>query len=91
MSLFQRKRRPETDLDTYERLVKRVVLLEADVDRLSREWLDAKAQIKRSYQRLEKAAQRAEAPAPVKEEEAPVAERAIDKQLRLARAARGGS
>jgi hypothetical protein len=90
MGFLRPRRRAETAVDDYERLVKRLVILEADVDRLSREWLDAKSQIKRSYQRLEKAIERSEAPAQPDPQAAPENERGIDKQLRLARAARGG-
>lgn len=90
MSLFKPKRREETSLDTYERLVKRVVMLEADVDRLDREWSDAKAQIKRSYQRLERAAQREAAKEPEAVPDIPRHESNAEKQARLARIARGG-
>jgi len=38
--------------------------LEAAVSRIETEWGDTKDQVRRSYQRLEKAAQRAEAAAP---------------------------
>lgn len=60
MSLFQRQRRAETDLDMWERLMRRFAELESRMDRLEVGWKDTRDQVKRSYQRLEKAAQRAE-------------------------------
>jgi hypothetical protein len=94
MSFFRPKRRDTTDLDTYERLVKSVSELRAAVSRIETEWADTKAQVQRSYQRMERANQRAEArlqgPPDEPRQEAARPESAIEKQLRLARASRGG-
>lgn len=59
--MFKRKdklERPRTELDE---LWARVTALQSDVERLQTSWEDTKDQVRRSYQRLEKAAQRAEA------------------------------
>lgn len=59
--MFKRKdklERPRTELDE---LWARVTALQSDVERLQTAWQDVKDQVRRSYQRLEKAAQRAEA------------------------------
>lgn len=48
-------RRVEKALDT---LLTRIATLEAEVHRLDMEWADSKDQLRRSYQRLEKAGER---------------------------------
>lgn len=54
---FDRFRRIRTDLDELYRAQER---LRATVERIETEWGDVKDQVRRSYQRLEKAAQRLE-------------------------------
>ncbi len=56
MRWFERSRRPESDVDE---LFKRLERLVAVVSRIETEWGDTKDQIRRSYQRLEKAGQKA--------------------------------
>jgi len=57
MRWFDWRRRSEKDVDE---LFKRVERLVAIVSRIETEWGDTKDQVRRSYQRLEKAGQRAE-------------------------------
>lgn len=61
MGFLSRKRQDSLDLDTFERLMRRLVELESAVRRLETEWSDTKDQVRRSYLRLEKATQRMEA------------------------------
>lgn len=90
------ERQPSTGRDPFERLSRRVALLEGEVERLETAWQGTKDELRRSYQRLEKANQRAasrEAPELELESVHPEVnghETAHQKQVRLALAARGG-
>jgi hypothetical protein len=55
MRLFERSRESPTEVDD---LFKRVERLAAVVSRIETEWADTKDQVRRSYQRLEKAGQK---------------------------------
>jgi septal ring factor EnvC (AmiA/AmiB activator) len=97
MGFFSRKRRTETTIDEYTRLVKAVAELQASVSRIETEWADTKDQLRKSYQRVERANQRAAAlrEGAAREDEATPAppsgpESGIQKQLRLSRAMHGG-
>ena len=61
MRLWTRERPDRTDWD---RVWARVAQIQTDLERLENGWGDMKDQLRRSYQRLEKAAQRAERVAP---------------------------
>lgn len=62
--MFGRSRQPQTHEDSLRPLVEDLMLrlanLEAKVNSMRTEWEDVRDQVRRSYQRLEKAAQRAE-------------------------------
>jgi hypothetical protein len=96
MSFWKRNGQPSTGRDPFERLAKRVALLEADVDRLEAGWGDTKDALKRMMARIEKAAWRLDkseeaGPGPTHERDtaAPASESSLQKQARLARLARG--
>lgn len=75
MKVFDRARRDRTELDE---LHGRLARLQADVSRIETEWADTKDQVRRSYQRLEKAAQRAEKAQTPCDEDAPPDERELE-------------
>lgn len=56
MGVFNRTRHDRTELDELHGHVARI---RADISRIETEWADTKDQVRRSYQRLERAAQRA--------------------------------
>lgn len=72
MGRFERTKRLQTDLDA---LWSRIERLTASFERLETEWLDVRDQVRRSYQRLEKAGQRASpSPPPSVEAKRPLEE-----------------
>lgn len=85
-----------TGRDPFERLSRRLALLEGEVERLETAWAGTKDEIRRNMQRLEKANQRAlereKGPEPETNGLAVASgpETAHQKQVRLALAARGG-
>lgn len=78
MGLFDVSRRLRNDVDE---LFSRIERLKGQLERLETEWGDTKDQLRRSYQRLEKAAQRHEKrrpPPPLSEKEQKAAEKKLD-------------
>jgi len=93
--MFGKKDAPGQDSTTLDELIRRVTLLQADVSRIENEWRDLRDQIRRGYQRLEKAHQRLEAKEPTPTPASPQivaqerSEGPHDKLQRLARRAHG--